>query len=309
MPFPSRRYFVCFALFISSLNFLCSANVWAEGKTVSLWEGKAPGALGTEPKDNPEGILYSLATDQAKDDTHPCLVILPGGGYGNLAIDHEGHQIAAWANSMGMVGFICKYRHRRDGYGHPAPMLDAQRAIRLARANAEAWKINPQKVGIIGFSAGGHLASTVLTHFDQGDASATDSAAKQSSRPDFGILAYPVIGMGQSYTHAGSQRNLLGTEPDPKLIALLNNDQHVTAETPPTFLFHTQEDASVLPENSLAFYSAMVRHKVPGELHFFQKGKHGVGLGRDIVGTNEWSNLCKLWLKQIGIVEPTGTQP
>ncbi len=175
------------------------------------------------------------------------------GGYGSLAIDHEGYQIGRWANSLGMVGLVCKYRTRRDGYGHPAPLLDAQRAIRLARANAENWQIDPQRVGIIGFSAGGHLASTVLTHFDDGQPQSGDAVASQSSRPDFGILCYPVIGFGRPFSHAGSQKNLLGENPSPELIASLNNDQQVTPQTPPTFLFHTQEDKVVLPKTAWPF--------------------------------------------------------
>ncbi|MDZ4849400.1 MAG: alpha/beta hydrolase [Pirellulaceae bacterium] len=278
----------------------------AEPLPIALWQGQAAGAIGQEPKDNPEGLLYLLPPPSGNADSviqrHPCLVILPGGGYGNLAIDHEGYQIAHWANSMGMVALICKYRNRRDGYGHPVPMQDAQRAIRLARANADAWNVDRNKVGIIGFSAGGHLASTVLTHFDAGQKIDGDKTASQSSRPDFGILCYPVISIGKSYAHAGSRKNLLGSEPDPKLVELLNNEDQVTPQTPPTFLFHTQEDTVVHPENSLAFYSAMVRHQVVGELHFFQKGKHGVGLAAGISGTEKWPDLCRQWLIGLDVI-------
>ena len=203
-----------------------------------------------------------------------------------------------------MHALICKYRTRKEGYGHPVPMLDAQRAIRLTRANSTKWHIDSKRVGIIGFSAGGHLASTILTHFDAGDVSSLDPIAKQSSRPDFGILCYPVIAMSEPYTHVGSRKNLLGAEPDPKLLELLDNHQQVTPATPPTFLFHTQEDAVVHPDNSLAFYSAMVRNQVPGELHFFQKGKHGVGLGAGIPGTKKWSEACEAWLVNLGMAKP-----
>jgi acetyl esterase/lipase len=273
-------------------------------RTISLWSGQAPEATGSEPKDDPVGLLYLIPDTNSSDRIRPCLVILPGGGYGNLAIDHEGHQIAKWANSLGMHALICKYRNRKDGYGHPVPMLDAQRAVRIARASSIEWYIDTKKVGIIGFSAGGHLASTVLTHFDVGDTASLDPIAKQSSRPDFGILCYPVIAMSETYTHAGSRKNLLGDEPDPKLLELLDNHKQVSPETPPTFLFHTQEDTVVHPDNSLAFYAAMVRHKVPGELHFFQKGKHGVGLGSSIPGTGSWSETCKAWLLNQGLVKP-----
>jgi acetyl esterase/lipase len=270
-------------------------------ETVSLWNGEAPYATGKEPQDNPDGLLYRLPDEGGK--SHGCLVIYPGGGYGSLAIDHEGYQIARWANSMGMNAFICKYRMRRDGYGHPVPMLDAQRAIRLIRDRAEEWSIDPKRVGIIGFSAGGHLGSTVLTHFDMGDESGTETTARRSSRPDFGILCYPVIGMAESYAHAGSRKNLLGVDPDPAILKSLNNHEKVTSKTPPTFIFHTQEDATVQAENALAFYSAMVKNKVPGELHVFQKGKHGVGLGKGISGTEQWPELCRLWLQSLEVID------
>lgn len=274
-------------------------------ETVSLWDGKAPESIGTEPKDDPTGLLYRLAESPSSANGkqgHPAVVILPGGGYGSLAIDHEGYQIAKWANSMGMVAFVCKYRTRRDGYGHPCPMIDAQRAIRMVRAKAKEWEVDPTRVGIIGFSAGGHLASTVLTHFDAGDASSSDPIAKESSRPNFGVIAYPVIAMTESFGHAGSRKNLLGDNPDPKLMAYYDNHLQVTSETPPTFVFQTQEDAVVLPENALAFYTAMVKNKVPGELHIFQKGKHGVGLAATIPGTDRWPTLCEAWLRNQSIL-------
>jgi len=301
----NRSWYAILLVFI-----LCRLSIaQTEPQTISLWDGKSPGSIGQEPKDNPNGLLYLLPANSGEgkaagtSERHPCLVVLPGGGYGGLAIDHEGYQIAGWANSMGMVAFICKYRHRKDGYGHPVPMQDAQRAVRMARANADEWNIDTKKVGIIGFSAGGHLASTVLTHFDEGQPIEGDLVASKSSRPDFGILCYPVIGMGKPYTHAGSQKNLLGTEPSPELVASLSNEFQVSAQTPPTFIFHTQEDVVVHPENSLAFYSAMVRHKVPGELHFFQKGKHGVGLAAGIPGTESWPELCRNWLMNQGFVK------
>jgi acetyl esterase/lipase len=286
-------------------GFASFARAQDEHESVSLWDGKAPEAVGTESKDNPDGLLYRLPIEKPGSDgaLRPCLVIYPGGGYGGLAIDHEGYQIARWANSIGFTAFICKYRMRRDGYGHPVPMLDAQRAVRLARAKSAEWGVDPHRVGIIGFSAGGHLASTVLTHFDGGNADSADPIAKQSSRPDFGILCYPVIAMIEPFTHAGSRKNLLGPEPDPALLKLLNNHEQVTSQTPPTFVFQTQEDAVVLADNALAFYSAMVKHKVPGELHLFQKGKHGVGLGAGIPGSEKWPDLCRTWLKTSGFVD------
>ncbi len=231
------------------------------------------------------------------------MVIFPGGGYGNLAIDHEGHQIAAWANEMGLAGIIVSYRHRSRGYGHPAPMLDAQRAIRLTRQNAQQWNIDPAKVGVIGFSAGGHLVTTVLTHFDAGDASAQDLVDRHSSRPDFGIVCYAVIALGEDFTHAGSMRNLLGESPQPELIQSLSNEKQVTSETPACFVWSTAEDTVVPVENSLRFVSALVKAGVSAELHVFPQGRHGIGLGADIPGARQWPSLCHDWLQRLEIAK------
>lgn len=260
---------------------------------IPLWENGAPGANGTEPKDIPMAMVRLPASDTPTG----ALVICPGGGYGGLAMGHEGKEMAEWANEMGLAAIICDYRHRGKGYGHPAPLQDAQRAIRLVRAKAADWHIDPARVGILGFSAGGHLCSTVLTRFDAGDPQNADTIERQSSRPDYGILAYPVILFGQPATHKGSERNLLGESPDPKVLASFQSDLNVTKETPPTFLFHTLEDKAVRPENSVAFYSAMIRQGVPGELHVYEKGPHGVGLAKKIPGTSDWSNACRRWLE------------
>ncbi len=208
---------------------------------------------------------------------------------------------------MGLQAVVCNYRVRGEGaggkgYGHPIPMLDAQRAIRTVRAKANEWNIDPTCVGVIGFSAGGHLASTVSTHFDAGDPSSADPISRQSSRPDFAILCYPVIVFDKPYTHKGSQKNLLGENADPLLVASLSNESMVTKETPPTFLLHTTEDKVVEVENSLDYYLALKRMGVPAELHVFQKGPHGVGLAKAIPGTNAWPKLCEAWLKQQGVV-------
>lgn len=268
-------------------------------QVLALWSDAAP--AGTETTaDSPLAKLCLVEESSTK--ARPLLVICPGGGYGTLAADHEGDQIAQWANDIGMSALICYYRHRGQGVGHPVPLHDAQRAIRLARSKAAAWRIDPRKIGILGFSAGGHLASTVLTHFDSGESNSSDPVAREGSRPDFGILCYPVIGFGKPYTHEGSQRNLLGDRPDPQLIQALSNEDHVTAETPPTFLWHTCEDEGVVPLNSVMFYAAMMKSKVPGELHVFEKGEHGVGLARETPGTKEWPNLCETWLKVRGIL-------
>lgn len=301
------RYLVCILRFVAFSGFcffFTNASVYPQSNEfrsmeIPLWEGPAPGANGNEPEDVP------IAMVRLPKSTSPtsAIVVCPGGGYGGLAMGHEGHEIAQWANDLGMAAIICDYRHRGKGYGHPNPMLDAQRAIRLVRANAKSWNIDPKRVGIIGFSAGGHLASTVLTQFDVGDHKSKDAVARQSSRPDFGILCYAVILMGTPEGHAGSQVNLLGESPDPKLLESLQNASRITKETPPTFLFHTFEDNVVLPQNSIEFYSAMVKNGVPGELHIFEKGRHGVGLGRNVPGTSEWSSACARWLRARDVIK------
>ena len=288
------------ALLLSFWFSLAALTIAGEPKSfeLPLWENGAPGALGKEPKDIPMAMVRLPASDRPTG----ALVICPGGGYGGLAMGHEGHEIAEWANQMGLAAIICDYRHRSKGYGHPAPLQDAQRAIRMTRANATQWNIDATRVGIMGFSAGGHLTSTVLTHFDSGNANDTDAIAKQSSRPDFGILCYPVILFGEPKSHKGSEKNLLGESPDPKLVESLRNDLQVTKDTPPTFLFHTQEDKAVPPENAVQFYAAMISHGVPGELHVYEKGRHGVGLARDLPVTSDWSNACRRWLEGRKIV-------
>ncbi len=263
-----------------------------EPQIIPLWSDAAPGAQGKDDKDIPKTIVYDIESDKPS----PVLVILPGGGYGGLAMDHEGHQIARWANELGMSAFICDYRHRGKGYGHPHPLQDAQRLIRLVRAGKEKWNIDPQRVGIIGFSAGGHLCSTVLTHFDAGNAQAADPIDRESSRPDFGILCYPVIDFDQPYTHKGSQRNLLGDTPSAELVQSLSNSTQVTKQTPPSFLWHTAEDTVVPIENSLKFYSALSSNGVMSEMHCFPLGKHGLGLAAGKPGAHQWPELCRQWL-------------
>lgn len=271
----------------------------AEPQTVRLWEGDAPGALGSSENDIPTAIVY-LPDEQTAPTG--AIVICPGGGYGHLAIDHEGHQIAEWANEMGLAGVIVSYRHRNRGYGHPAPMLDAQRAIHLTRHRAQEWNLDPDKIGLMGFSAGGHLTTTVLTHFDDGDAQADDPIDRQSCRPDFGIVCYGVIALGEDFTHGGSQKNLLGESPRQEDVRLLSNEKQVTSQTPPCFVWHTAEDKVVPAEHSLRFYSALVTHQIPSELHIFPHGRHGIGLGADTPGASQWPALCQAWLTRQGIL-------
>ncbi|MBN2293136.1 MAG: alpha/beta hydrolase [Pirellulales bacterium] len=262
-----------------------------------LWPDGAPGAKGDKPDDKP--TLTICLPDAAKANG-AAVVICPGGGYGNLAVDHEGKQIASWLNSMGVAGFILEYRHRRRGYGHPAPLQDAQRAIRTVRARAKEFKIDPKRIGIMGFSAGGHLASSAGTHFDAGDPNATDLIQRVSCRPDFMILCYPVIAFDEPYTHRGSQYNLLGKDADPALVKKMSSEKQVTKDTPPTFLFHTDEDKGVPAENSVMFYLALRRAGVPAELHIYRRGPHGIGLNRQPGATATWPKRAEEWMKEMG---------
>ena len=261
---------------------------------IPLWADPAPGALGTAPQDVPTLTPY---LPQGTDDPCAAIVICPGGGYGGLA-KHEGEGYALWLNEQGIAGLVVKYRLGSHGYRHPVMLGDAARAVRLARAKAAEWKLDPRRVGIMGSSAGGHLASTLLTHFDAGQAEASDPIDRQSSRPDLGVLCYPVISMGP-LTHQGSKKNLLGDTPSPALVDLLSNERQVTPQTPPCFLWHTWEDNAVKVENSLEFAAALRRANVPFDLHIYQKGPHGMGLGNG----HPWSRDCSFWLKAQGFVK------
>lgn len=258
-----------------------------------LWPNGAPGAKGSAPEDIPSIQLYQPPTDKANG---AAIVVCPGGGYGALAA-HEGHDVAVWLNSIGVTAVVLKYRLGRFGYRHPVMLQDAQRAIRTTRAKAAEWKIDPNRIGIMGFSAGGHLTSTAATHFDAGDANASDPIEKQSSRPDVAILCYAVITMTDPFTHAGSRKNLLGDTPSPELIDLLSNEKQVTEKTPPTFLFHTEDDKAVPVENSLQFAAALRKAKVPYEIHIYETGRHGVGLAPTIPALSTWPKLLENWLR------------
>lgn len=289
------------ALSVVVLASVCIMCVYAQQPPryeFSLWDNGAPGALGKETKDIPTLTPYFAPPAKA---TGAAIIICPGGAYGALA-PHEGVHYALWLNEQGITGFVLKYRLGPAGYKHPAMMQDVLRAIRYVRANAEKWKLDPNRIGIMGSSAGGHLAATALTHFDAGDANAADPIDRVSSRPNLGILCYPVITMGPD-THSGSKKNLLGDNPDPKLVELLSNEKQVTKDTPPTFIFHTFEDATVKVENALEFAAALRRNGVPFALHIYPKGGHGMGLGSnqwDPENRHPWTTDCALWLKEIG---------
>lgn len=232
------------------------------------------------------------------------MVVCPGGGYSGLSMDHEGRAYAQWLNAHGVAAFVLKYRLGSHGYRHPVMLEDAARAVRLVRSRALEWKIDPHRLGIMGSSAGGHLASTLLTHFDAGSPQATDPIERQSSRPDLGVLCYAVISMGPT-THAGSRQNLLGDNPSPELVQSLSNELQVTPQTPPCFLWHTWEDPVVKVENSLDFAQALRRNGVHFDLHIYEHGGHGMGLGDDTPPFRNalpWTNDLLFWLKGQGFL-------
>ncbi len=267
-------------------------------RTIVLWPDGAPGALGKEDADIPTLTIYLPAPPQA---TGAAIVVCPGGGYGALAMDHEGHQVARLLTSRGVAALILKYR-LGPRYHHPAMQQDVLQAIRYARWNAEDLKIRKDRIGVMGFSAGGHLASTAATLFDGGNTASAAPIDAISSRPDFAVLIYPVITMNQDSTHKGSQRNLLGDSPSSELLQKLSTDRQVTPQTPPTFLFHTNEDAGVPAENSVQFYLALRKAGVPGELHIFQKGEHGVGLAPADRALRVWPELLFTWMEGLGVM-------
>ena len=272
-------------------------------RTVRLWSGDAPDAKGAEDIDIPSVTIYSPPAERA---TGAAIVVCPGGGYGGLAA-HEGKPIAEWLNTLGVTGIVLKYR-LGPKYHHPVMQKDVGRAIRLARANAGDWKLDPKRIGVLGFSAGGHLASTAATHFDEGNAAATDPIDRDSSRPDAAVLVYPVITMTEPYTHRGSRQNLLGNNPTPDLVELMSNEKQVTEKTPPCFLVHTTDDAVVPVENSLLFALACRAKHVPVELHVFEHGPHGFGLGTGDPALGEWPTLCAKWLDRHGFLKKASGQ-
>jgi len=227
-------------------------------------------------------------------------VICPGGGYGRLAMNHEGVDLARWLAERGVAGIVLKYRMPN---GHPQiPSDDARKALRMVRANAEKWGVNPSKIGIAGSSAGGHLAATAGTRFDNGNPDSPDPVAKTSCRPDFMLLLYPVITMKEDFTHLGSRKNLLGEGNNLNLIRLYSNELHVTKETPPTFIVLADNDTGVVPRNSTEFYSALKTNQIPAEMHIFAKGGHGFGMRKNNIPTDKWPELFLDWLKTISIL-------
>lgn len=265
-----QRITTLFAMALAACVIGSGREVSAEHSPTrrSLWNGKAPVSDGvTEDGD----AFITVHPPERPDST--AIVICPGGGYGGLVTGAEGHGIAKWLNTNGITGVVLEYRLPKGRSF--VPLLDAQRAIRTVRANAEQWGVDRQRVGIMGFSAGGHLAATAATHFDSGKADSTDHVQQQSSRPDFAILVYPVITMN-AQTHGGSRRNLLGAAPSPEMLKLFSNEQQVSDETPPAFLAHAVDDKPVPIENSRLFYQALQKHNIPSKLLELPSGGHGL---------------------------------
>ena len=258
---------------------------------IALWENGAPNAIGKEPQDIPTITPYFAPKENA---TGAAVVVFPGGGYTHLSDIKEGSDVAKWLNTLGISAFVVKYRLGMR-YHAPNQLLDAARAIRTVRSRAKQWNIDAKRIGVLGFSAGGHLASTLGTHFDPGKHDAKDKIEHVSSRPDLLILIYPVITMGD-LTHNGSKLYLLGENPSPELVKLYSNELQVTKETPPTFLVHTMNDPTVPVENTLMFADALRKAHVPFEMHLYEQGPHGFGLAPTNPVLASWTERCADWL-------------
>jgi len=270
-----------------------------EPQTLLLWPNGAPGAQGTEDRDKPALTIY-----MPPNTTGPmtAVIVAPGGSYRALSANLEGRAPANYFNALGVAAFVLRYRLGPQ-YHHPIELGDAQRAVRTVRARAAEWHIAPDRIGFMGFSAGGHLASSVSTHFDNGNASAPDPIDRVSSRPDFAILGYPVISLIEPWTHQGSKTNLLGDAPDAALARSLSSETQVTSSTPPTFIYQTNADTTTPAENAVFYYLALRKAGVPAEMHIFKDGRHGSGLGMTDPALSEWPKLLANWLRGSGLLK------
>jgi len=300
-------------LLILSL-FMVLSNVNAQTQVLKVWPKGIPGAIGNETYVEKETITNSIPTryekvtdptltvflPAAEKATGTAVVICPGGGYGALAFDHEGYAIARWLNENGIAGIILKYRLPSDLImtdKSVGPLQDAQEAIRIVRRNSAKWKINPRKIGVIGFSAGGHLASTLSTHFNE---KVYESGDTTSARPSFSLLIYPVISFDTTVYHAGSRRNLIGNKPSEEQVRRFSNELQITSETPPAFLVHSADDKAVPVKNSILYFEGLNKKNIPAEMHVFQKGGHGYGMSVDKGTQSAWPGLCIKWLNSLG---------
>jgi acetyl esterase/lipase len=285
----------------------------AQNTIIPLWENGIPNSKKTDEKEvSEEKDIIRISKVQEptievylpakKNATGQAVVICPGGGYGILAYDWEGTDVAKWLNSIGVAGIVVKYRlpnSKSVTNRHQVPLMDAQRALRLVRYNSEKWNIDKEKIGVMGFSAGGHLASTLGTHFDDKLAQTDDLINMLSARPDFMILIYPVITMGEPNVHGGSRRNLLGPDPSNELIKEFSNEQQVKTTSPPTFLVHSADDKSVPVANSIMMYEALLNKDIPVEMHLFPKGGHGYSMAPHDESLNAWTGLLATWLRKL----------
>jgi acetyl esterase/lipase len=300
-----------FGLFFFTLLLI---NINAQNPVLKIWPDGIPGSIKNDSYSEKVTLTngmpsrYEKVTDPtisvflppADKATGSAVLICPGGGYGVLAFDHEGFAIARWLNDNGIAGIILKYRLPSDMIMKDksiGPLQDAQEAMRIIRRNASEWKIDPYKIGVIGFSAGGHLASTLSTHYAEIVYDVSDTT---SARPDFSLLIYPVISFDGSITHSGSRRNLIGENPSYDVIKHFSNELQITAETPPAFLVHSADDNVVPFKNSIVYSESLQRNKIPVEMHIFQKGGHGYGLSVNNGTQSSWPDLCMNWLKAVG---------
>lgn len=300
MKINFKNRIVLFFLIIICYN----QSLHSQNEEIELWNSEIPGGIVA----NDYQELNSTKLDQVSNVKIPTLtvfvpeqpngtsmVICPGGGYAYLAINKEGYKVAEWLNSLGITAFVLKYRLPSDIIMEDktiGPLQDAQEAVRFIRRNAKKWHLNIEKIGVIGFSAGGHLASTLATHYNDMVYNVSDSV---SAKPNFSILIYPVISMEETFSHKGSRNKLLGTSPSNELIERYSNEKQIDSLTPPTFLVHAIDDNAVPAENSINYFLALKQYNIPSEIHLYQNGKHGFGLG--ILGTSKnWTKQCEDWL-------------
>jgi acetyl esterase/lipase len=287
-----------------------TVSVYSQTETFPIWPSTIPGVIVNNDYQEitlfKEGIAYNISKvttptlavflPENNKINNTAVIICPGGGYSHLSIEKEGTKVAQWLNSLGIVAFVLKYRLPSDlimNNKSIGPLQDAQEAMRIVRRNAKKWNLDVNKIGIIGFSAGGHLATSLSTHYNENLYNKIDSV---SARPDFSILIYPVISMKNEITHKGSQINLLGASQSNASINFFSNEMGVTAEIPPAFLVHATDDLSVPVQNSINYYLALKKHNVPAELHLYERGGHGFGLG--VKETSQyWTNQCENWLR------------